>query len=57
MPFRETVTITAAMTGRQAMRISASTGSKVSVTMIPPSNRIGARIPSRCIIPTMLWTL
>ena len=54
MPLRETSHTTSAMNGSTDIITKVSTGSIVMVMQMPPISRIGARMPSRCIMP-MTW--
>ena len=41
------------ITGSIQVSTNASTGSRVMVTATPPTTRMGARMPMRCIMPTI----
>ena len=56
-PLREMNHTISAMKGSSATSSADSAASRVMVTMMPPIKRIGARMPMRCIMPVMRYTL
>ena len=57
MPFREIYTTPTARMGKVLTSTKANLGSIIKVTTTPPKSSMGARTPSRCIMPSMRWIL
>ena len=57
MPFLDTVYTSTPRKGRVHTSTRVSTGSRVRVMSTPPTRRMGARTPMRCIMPIIWWTL
>ena len=57
MPRLDTQYTSTARKGRVHTSTRVSTGSRVRVMRMPPSRRMGARTPMRCIMPIIWWTL
>ena len=56
-PFLETLYTKIPIKGSVHTNTRVSTGSRVRVMSIPPIRRIGARMPMRCIMPSIWCTL
>ena len=57
MPRLDTLNTSTAKKGRVHTSTRVSTGSRVRVMRMPPTSRMGARTPMRCIMPIIWWTL